>query len=393
MRCWSGVWLLGVGWLVASWANAPQLQARAAILMDAETRQVLYAKNAHQKLPPASLTKIMTAIVVLDRCDLDAVVTVSGRAARTKPSAIKLREGEQITVRDLLYALMLHSANDAAVALAEHAAGSVEAFTRLMNAKARAIGARHTRFMNPHGLHHPRHLSTAYDLALITRYAMQNETFRAIVRTPLYFMTRSASEEHLWVVNKAKFLSEYPYAEGVKTGYTRPAGFCFAGAASQDGRRLITIVLNSPQREADTIALMEHGFNDWVRMELAADAIVGRVRVENGSPPEASVRLAKTLCWVMPKAHQARYRWTIQPKSLCAPLRAGDAAGWLVVFRDERPLVRAQVLVAHDVAYASRWRGVIGWLTAGVLASGVLAWRRGRGRRPVHATRRIIRGY
>jgi D-alanyl-D-alanine carboxypeptidase (penicillin-binding protein 5/6) len=231
MHRWSGVIL---GWLFAlalGWAGAPQVQARAAILMDAETGQVLYAKNAHKPLPPASITKVMTAILVLERCDLDAVVKASERAVNTKASSMHLRVGEQVKVRDLLYALMLRSANDAAVALAEHAAGSVEAFAQLMNEKAKSLGAKHTHFVNPHGLHDPRHLSTAYDLALITRYAMENETFRAIVKTPYYIVERSMNQDDLWMVNKAKFLQEYPDAEGVKTGYTNPAGYCFAGSA------------------------------------------------------------------------------------------------------------------------------------------------------------------
>jgi D-alanyl-D-alanine carboxypeptidase (penicillin-binding protein 5/6) len=186
---WSGAIL---SWLIAlalGWAGAPQVQARAAVLMDAETGQVLFAKNAHQPLPPASLTKIMTAIVVLERCELDAVVKASQRAVNAKASSMHLRVGETVKVRDLLYALMLRSANDAAIALAEHTAGSVEAFAALMNEKAKSLGAKHTRFVNPHGLHDPRHLSTAYDLALITRYAMQNETFRAIVNAPYYIVS------------------------------------------------------------------------------------------------------------------------------------------------------------------------------------------------------------
>jgi D-alanyl-D-alanine carboxypeptidase (penicillin-binding protein 5/6) len=152
---WSGAIL---SWLIAlalGWAGAPQVQARAAVLMDAETGQVLFAKNAHKPLPPASITKIMTAILVLERCDLDAVVKASERAVNTKASSMHLRVGEEVKVRDLLYALMLRSANDAAVALAEHTAGSVEAFAALMNEKAKSLGAKHTHFVNPHGLARP----------------------------------------------------------------------------------------------------------------------------------------------------------------------------------------------------------------------------------------------
>ena len=391
MRRWSGAI---VGWLIAlalGWAGTPQVQARAAILIDAETGQVLYAKNAHKPLPPASLTKIMTAVLVLEQCDLDAVVKASKRAVNTQASSMHLRVGEQVKVRDLLYALMLRSANDAAVALAEHAAGSVEAFAELMNEKAKSLGAKHTHFVNPHGLHDPRHLSTAHDLALITRYAMQNETFRAIVKTPYYIVERSMNQDDLWMVNKAKFLQEYPDAEGVKTGYTNPAGYCFAGSAQREGRRLITAVLNSPQRVADTIALMEHGFNDWERMELPAGMAVGEAQVEDGVEERTPLRLAQTLCWVAPKAHKTRYRWAVQANPLRAPVQAGDAAGWLVVYRDAKPILKAPVVAAEAVAQRRAFPAGLGWVALIGATMGVFSWRRAQRRRHVSRVHAIIK--
>lgn len=382
-----------LGVLASVWAGAPAVKARAAVLIDADTGQVLYAKNAHKRLPPASLTKIMTAILVLEQCDLDATVKASRRATLAEPSSMHLREGEQVKVRDLLYALMLRSANDAAIALAEHVAGSVEAFVQRMNQKARQLGAKNTHFVNPHGLHHPKHLSTAYDLALITRYAMQNETFREIVRTPFYIVERSHNQEDLWIVNKARFLQEYPYAEGVKTGYTRQAGFCFAGAAYRGGRRLISIVLNSEQREADTIALMEHGFNDWVRIDLAEGAAVGTLSVEQGEPEQLSVCLAQPLRWAVPKAERTRYRWTLFSKPLVAPIQAGTVVGTLVLYRDEQPLLKLPVVAAHEVARRPRFPPLIGWLLSGGLLMGIWRWRRRSRHRahPIHIARKPYR--
>lgn len=388
MRRGSGAVL---GWLVAlmvGWAGTPQVQARAAVLMDAETGQVLFAKNAHKPLPPASITKVMTALVVLERCDLDAVVKASPRAVNTKPSSMNLRVGEAVKVRDLLYALMLRSANDAAVALAEHTTGSVEAFAQLMNENAKELGAKRTHFVNPHGLHDPRHLSTAYDLACITRHAMENETFRTIVKTPYYIVERSINQDDLWMVNKMKFLQQYADAEGVKTGYTNPAGFCFAGAASRNGRRLITVVLNSPQREADTIALMEHGFNDWERRELPEGLSVGEVAVEDGVATHAPLRLAKALRWVVPKAQRAHDHWIVETQPLRAPVQVGAHAGWLVVYRDEKPFLRAPVVVAESVAQRRDFTPSIGWLLLGGTVLGVFGWRRARRRRGIHAYRR-----
>jgi len=324
----------------------------------------------------------------LERCDLDAVVKASERAVNTKASSMHLRVGEEVKVRDLLYALMLRSANDAAVALAEHAAGSVEAFAQLMNEKAKSLGAKHTHFVNPHGLHDPRHVSTAYDLALITRYAMQNETFRAIVKTPYYIVERSLNQDDLWMVNKAKFLQEYPYAEGVKTGYTYQAGYCFAGSASRDGWRLITVVLNSPQRVGDTIALMEHGFNDWERMELPAGMAVGEAQVENGVEERTPLRLAQTLRWVVPKAHKARYHWAVQATPLRAPVQAGDPAGWLVVYRDAKPILKAPVVAAEAVARRRAFPAGLGWVAFIGAMMGVVGWRRARRRRRLRTYRR-----
>ncbi len=387
-------WVLVLLCLALGWADAPKLQARAAILMDAETGQVLHAKNAYKKLPPASLTKVMTAILVLERCDLEDVVKASQRAVNTKPSSMNLRVGEQVKVRDLLYALMLRSANDAAVALAEHVAGSVETFAKLMNAKAHELGAKNTHFVNPHGLHDPRHLSTAYDIALITRYAMENETFRQIVKTPYYIVERSVNQDDLWMVNKAMFLKQYADAEGVKTGYTNPAGFCFAGSALRDGRRQITVVLNSPQREADTIALMEHGYNDWERIELPAGEVVGSVPIENGVLEQVSVRLAEPLVWLVPKAQRARYRWEVQTQPLSAPVQAGDTAGWLVVYRDGKPYKKAPVVIAQDVARQPIFPMSVGGVLTTGLILGVVSWRlRGnRQRQRMRVERKLIRG-
>ncbi|MCS7272652.1 MAG: D-alanyl-D-alanine carboxypeptidase [Fimbriimonadales bacterium] len=381
----TGALLVAVlGALTAVWADAPAVRARAAVLIDADTGQVLYAKNAHMRLPPASLTKIMTAILVLERCDLDATVKASRRATLVEPSSMHLREGEQVKVRDLLYALMLRSANDAAVALAEHVAGSVEAFAQQMNQKARALGAKNTHFVNPHGLHHPQHLSTAYDLALITRYAMQNETFRAIVKTPFYIVERSHNQDDLWMVNKAKFLYLYPYAEGVKTGYTRQAGFCFAGSAIRDGRRLISVVLDSKQREADTIALMEHGFNDWVRIDLAEGTLVGTLRVENGEPEQLTVRLAQPLRWAVPKAERPRYHWAVVANPPTPPVQLGAVVGTLVLYRDGRPLLKLPVVAAHEVVPRSKLASLSGWILGGGLLTVIWRWQR---------RRRLMRSY
>ncbi len=357
---WLGTALLGV---VCLWADAPKLQAQSAILIEASTCQVLFSKNADLLLPPASLTKVMTAILVLERCGLEEQVRASRRATLAKASSIHLQEGEQVSVRDLLYALMLRSANDAAVALAEHAAGSVENFVQLMNEKAREIGATRTHFVNPHGLHHPRHYSTARDLALIARYAMENPQFRAIVSQRKVMISRSHSQEDLWMVSKAKFLDMYPWAEGIKTGFTRQAGFCFVGAASQNGRRLITVVLNSPQREQDTIALMEYGFSHWQPIALGlAGQPIGKVPIKNGVKPEVEVKLVQHAVWAVPSREAHQYQWVLMPAELHAPVQVGAAAGWVVLQRNGQPVRKVpiqtvQAVEARSISYAGIFWG------------------------------------
>ncbi len=374
MRWLSGAWL----WLLtlAAWGQTLTIQAKSAVLLEVRTGQVLYAKNAHLRLPPASLTKMMTALVTIEHAALNDTVTASKRAVETPASSMHLKEGEQVSVRDLLYALLLRSANDAAVALAEHVGGSVEQFARMMNEKAQALGAKNTHFTNPHGLHEPDHYSTAYDLALVARAFMENETLRTIVQQRYHIVQRSMNQEDLWMVNKAKFLQMYPYAEGIKTGYTRPAGFCFAGSASKGGRRLIAVVLNSPQREQDTIALMEYGFNEWVPLEYGAtNRVVGHAPVAQGRQANAPVGLAQPACWVVPAHHRAQYRWVLAVSPLQAPVAQNQLAGWLLLKRGETvvyrvPLKTLSAVEARSTTYASVWAAL-----TPIGALGILAWR------------------
>ncbi len=362
---WLGVLACALGL-----AQPPSIQAKSAVLMEASNGQVLYAKHARKPLPPASLTKIMTALIVLERCELDEVVTASENAVNTQPSSMNLRVGEQVKVRDLLYALMLRSANDSAVALAEHVAGSVEAFAQLMNQRANELGANQTHFVNPHGLHAPNHYSTAYDLALIARQAMQNETLRQIVGERYYIVERSINQDDLWMVNKAKFLQMYPYAEGLKTGYTRPAGFCFAGSAFKDGRRLIAIVLNSDQREQDTIALMEHGFNDWMVLHLGdKGTVVGKAPIEGGMTDSVPVRLTQPALYVVPTQLHQQYRWQLDLPSQTAPIQENQPVGYAVLWKGDTALLKVPLVATSAVQEKP---SVVGTWASGLLFVGAL---------------------
>lgn len=267
----------------------PKLSARSAILIDGETRQVLFQANSDERLPNASTTKILTAIVVLEKASLADRVVVSERAATTSEQSIWLKAGEMLTVEQLLYALLVQSANDAAVALAEHVGGSVEGFVEMMNQKAEEIGATSSHFVNPHGLDQKDHYTTARDLAIITAYAMENPEFRKIINTQSYEIPWPGNPYPRVCENHNKLLKIYPYANGVKTGYTNTAGKCLVGSAEKDGHLLISVVLNDNSFFEDSAALLEYGFEEFMQVDFVAEGDpILEVRV--GEVPERRVK-------------------------------------------------------------------------------------------------------
>lgn len=229
---------------------SPPIAARSVILIEAETGTVLYSQNADERLPMASTTKIMTALVVLDRIrghHLEETVVISDRASRIDGSRVYLDTGERQTVRDLLYALLLESANDAAIALAEHVSGSVEQFCTLMNEYAVRLGAKHTRFENPHGLPSPAHYTTAFDLALISAKAMENPVFRKVVKTESHRIPWPAKATYKDLYNHNRLLFSRDDVTGIKTGFTSQAGHCLVISAQKDGHEVIAVLLKADQ--------------------------------------------------------------------------------------------------------------------------------------------------
>lgn len=259
----------------------PSVAAKGAVLMDGESGRILWGKNETEPLTMASTTKIMTAILVLEEGNPDDMITVSTRASKSPQVRMNLTAGEQIREEDLLYAMMLKSYNDAAVALAEQVGGSVDEFCEKMTAKAKEIGAEDTVFGSPNGLDghltFEQHHSTAKDMALIARYALQNDKFVEIINTPSVTLPMKGGEgKYYYITNQDRFLQEYSGAMGVKTGYTNKAGQCFVGAAKRDDVMLITTVLASgwgkegrEQKWKDTKALMDYGFENYKKEIIA----------------------------------------------------------------------------------------------------------------------------
>lgn len=246
------------------------ISATSAIAIDSDSLRILYEKNAFSKKPMASTTKVMTIIVAIENNSLDDIVTISQKAASTSGSSAQLKAGKKIKLEELLYGLMLKSGNDAAVAIAEHTAGSVEEFAKLMNNKAVEIGALNTNFVTPHGLDENNHYSTAYDMAIIASYALKNPTISKIVNTKektMYFEDGTS----VYLSNTNKLLSLYSGADGVKTGYTGMAGRCLIGSATKNNWQVITVVFGEPSsasRLNDTIKILDYCFDNYHLTDL-----------------------------------------------------------------------------------------------------------------------------
>jgi serine-type D-Ala-D-Ala carboxypeptidase (penicillin-binding protein 5/6) len=249
-----------------TWANVdvdpPDLApgARAAILIDASSGRVLYEKEADKELLIASITKIMTAMLAIEHGKLDSLVLIGPHAVGVEGSSIYLKKGEKIPLHSLLYGLMYRSGNDAAVAIAEYIGGSVEGFVHLMNEKAEILGMKHSHFVNPHGLDHADHYSSARDMARLTAYAMKNLTFKKIVGGKAITLSWPGEEWGRKFYNKDRLLSLYKYANGVKTGFTKKSGRTLVSAALKENMQLIGVTLNDGNDWNDAIHMFEYGF-------------------------------------------------------------------------------------------------------------------------------------
>jgi D-alanyl-D-alanine carboxypeptidase len=252
------------------YAQSPDLagSAQAAILMERDSGRILYAKNADRELKIASLTKIMTALVAIEQAKLDSLVTVSPNAVGVEGSSIYLKRGEKIPLEHLLYGLMLRSGNDAATAIAEHVGGSVEGFVVLMNQKASFLGLQHTHFMNPHGLDQEGHYSSAKDLAILTSYALQNPIFRQIVKTQVKTVDWPNLDWDQKFYNKNKLLRLYPWADGVKTGFTKQAHRTLVTSATKEGMQLVAVTLNDGNDWNNAINMYNYGFAHYQQTEV-----------------------------------------------------------------------------------------------------------------------------
>jgi D-alanyl-D-alanine carboxypeptidase len=325
-------------------ALAINTSATSAILVDADSKRVLYEQNADRKMLIASTTKIMTALVALRNGNLSDEVTVSKNAAHTEGSSMYLKAGETLTLETLLYGLMLCSGNDAAVAIAEHIGGSVDQFARMMNETAQALEMTSSSFANPNGLDHELHYSTARDMAKLACAAMENEMLVRIVSTKQITIDGRSMSNH------NKLLSYQEGCLGLKTGYTKAAGRTLVSCAEKDGQHLVAVTLQDGNDWADHQALYDYGFSAY---PLKYAAVIGRpieyYPVVGGERSQVSLVAAESFAW--PVAANEKLKMTVEVKQeLCAPLIAGTIVGEAVFSLDGCEVGRVRLLCGETVA-------------------------------------------
>ena len=319
------------------------LHAKAAILMDGDNQRVLFGKDEEKELPMASTTKIMTCLYAIEHGNLSDKVTFSRRATSAPKVRLGAKSGSQFLLSDLLYALMLESYNDVAVAIAEHIGGSVEQFCADMTQEARDYGCYHTSFETPNGLDSAKHYTTCHDLALLTCLALKNDNFCKIIKEQSFSIKELKNGQSYSLNNKNLFLTSYNGAIGVKTGYTNKAGYCFVGAVKKDGHYLLSVVLGSgwyPNRHykwEDTKKLMDYGIKNYNKKAISlSQGIPAKLLIKGGRKSTCTLSVPKPVSLYISPTEKTKCIISL-PTSLTAPVRKGTAVGSVVLYIDSKP--------------------------------------------------------
>ena len=319
------------------------ISAEKAIVMDGNTGRVLYEKAADSRSLIASCTKIMTALIICEQCNVLDRVKIPEEAVGIEGSSMYLQAGEVLTVQELLYGLMLRSGNDAAMALAIYCAGTAEGFAELMNDKAHRLGLQNTHFVNPHGLDAPDHYSTAKDLAVLAAYAMRDPIFAKTVST------KSIQVGQRYLTNHNKLLWRVEGAEGVKTGFTKAAGRILVSSASRNGRRLICVTINDGNDWVDHGALLDKGFAEFAPTQIVSKGdIVGSVKLLSAEQPQVALMAAEDFSYAL--ADGERVSILLSGSGFAyGPVVRGQAAGYAHVCLDEQVIGKVAVVYADTV--------------------------------------------
>ena len=334
--------------------SALSVSAGYACVIDAMSGNILYEKNAHEKHSMASTTKIMTALVALENKPLTDIVTASKKAAYTEGSSIYLKPGEKIPLHDLLYGLMLASGNDAAVAIAEHVGGDTDTFAQMMTKKAKDLGLKNTSFKNPNGLDADGHYTTAYDLAIITKAALENEKFKEIVSTKTKNISNGNESYMRTLTNHNKLLNMYEGCIGVKTGYTKKTGRCLVSAAQRDGFMVIAVTLSAPDDWNDHKKMLDFAFNSYSKKPLVLkDMVLKSIPVENGSSKMLELTADDSFYMTLTKEDDINNinLHFKTPQKITAPIKKGTVLGNVEILYKEKFLTKIDLIAGVDVSY------------------------------------------
>lgn len=346
--------------------NAAELElaknAKASIIVEASTGEILYENNINEKYAPASMTKMMSLLIVMEYIEgggmkLDEMVTVSENASSMGGSQVFLKVGEKMSVSDLLKGVSIASANDAIVALAERVAGTEEAFVKKMNERARELGLKNTNFKNVHGLDEANHYSTAHDMAMIAKELVSHEKileFSSIYEDYL----RANTDEQVWLVNTNKLVRFYKGADGLKTGYTKEAGYCLTATAKKDGMRLITVVMGEPDsatRNTETMKLLDYGFEQYeLETMLTKNSVIGKAKISKSTKEKVDIVPLEDVTLLHKKGEQKKNSsYELKLDDIKVPVKKGDKVGELYVLEDKNVIRKIPVSVKEDVKKAN----------------------------------------
>lgn len=340
-----------------------EIEAEAALLMETNSGKIIWEENSKKKLYPASLTKIMTLLLALEKLaqgqiSLGDQVCISARASSMGGSEIFLSEGDVVSLENLLIGMAVGSANDAAVAVAEHISGSVEGFVELMNEKAKSLGLQQTHFCNPHGLHNPDHYSCAYDVMLMSLALLEYPRIHqwATIWMDEHFLKGRIRSGEVFLSNTNRMIIDYPGCDGLKTGFTREAGNGISATAQRGKSRFLAVVMGSPtekERYDAARMLLDYGFSNYKSVPIVKkEAVVTVLPVEKGSPPELEVIAAENLSLLLPRDADESYTKEVQIFPLELPLKQYQKVGELTVCYGENEQTTVDLLVHEEVQRA-----------------------------------------
>ncbi len=332
-----------------------QVSARSAVLIEASSGNVIWSKDANEPMPMASTTKIMTALVALEACDISRRIKISPSAVGVEGSSVYLSANESLTLEELLYAMLLESANDAAAAIAIEVGGSIEGFAEMMNQKAADMGLKNTHFENPHGLDGEAHFTTAYELALIAREAYMNETFKSIVSTHKKMIPLNGNEGTRVLVNHNKMLKLYDGAKGIKTGYTKKSGRCLVSSAERDGLSFIAVTLNAPDDWNDHKTMLDLGFSLYEKRTLCDIGSFSYIMpVSGGKDDHVILENTQKVSIILPRG-SAEIKYTVELPHIClAPISSGEILGRLVFYLDGKEIAESEIAAKTGTAIFKR---------------------------------------